>query len=61
MSNRVDTQELWDCLEMAWVVIANVGVHKEGWKGQHPEWVKAAEKWRDDYHKLAKRYQRHVA
>jgi len=40
-----------DQLEMAWVVIANVGVHKDGWNGQHEDWVKTAEKWRDDYHK----------
>ena len=38
-------------LELAWGVIANVGVHRDGWKGQHPEWVKAAEDWRESYHR----------
>ncbi len=38
-----------DLLEMAWVIIANGGVHKGGWESQDPEWVEAATNWRDEY------------
>jgi hypothetical protein len=32
-------------IEMAWGIIANVN-----WDGQNEAWIKAAERWRDDYH-----------
>lgn len=38
-------------LDMAWGVIANCGVKVSGgWPDQDPEWVAAAERWRDKYH-----------
>jgi hypothetical protein len=36
-----------DLLYRAWTVIANAGHHRGGWDVEHPEWVEAAEKWRD--------------
>lgn len=46
MSERAAKQE--DLLEMAWVLIAN---GSDGdWDKAHPDWKKAAAKWRDDYH-----------
>lgn len=42
-----------DMLEQAWNIIANVGVHVHtgGWDAQHPSWVDAAKRWRDEcYH-----------
>lgn len=38
-----------DLLHLAWGIIANVGVHGDGWEGQHPEWVQAAIRWRNAY------------
>jgi hypothetical protein len=37
-------------LEEAWGVIANVGHKLGGWDAQDPEWVAAAERWRDRWH-----------
>jgi histidine triad (HIT) family protein len=37
-----------DLLEMAWVIIANA--NEGNWDNAHPDWRKAAERWRDDYH-----------
>lgn len=34
----------------AWAVIANAGVNLGDWKTMHPEWVKAAETWREGFH-----------
>lgn len=50
--------EVDDLLGMAWTIIANCGVKvSAGWEDQDPEWVAAAEKWRDQYHRwLDKRY-----
>ena len=31
----------------AWTIIANVGHNQGGWDAQDPEWVSAAERWRD--------------
>lgn len=39
-----------DLLYEAWAVIANAGAHQGGWPAQHPEWVAAAERWRDAWH-----------
>jgi hypothetical protein len=44
--------------EMLWVVLANVGMHKDttcGWRAQHPEWLEAAVKWRDNYFEAERR------
>lgn len=36
-------------LEQAWNIIANVGVHvRNNWDSEHPEWVAAALRWRDE-------------
>lgn len=37
-------------LAWAWTVIANAGHNQGGWAALDPEWVKAAEAWRDAYH-----------
>lgn len=37
-------------LDLAWGVITNAGLHGDGWLGEHPEWVQAAVRWREDYH-----------
>jgi hypothetical protein len=44
-----------DLLELAWTIIANAGVHGEGWEGQHPTWVQAAIRWRNAYHDMLPR------
>lgn len=41
---------LLDLLLDAWGVIANAGVHRGNWDAEHPDWVEAAEKWRDRWH-----------
>jgi hypothetical protein len=41
-----------DHLETAWGVIANAGVSLGDWKSMTPEWQDAAEKWRDEWHKM---------
>jgi hypothetical protein len=33
-------------------VIANAGVSLGDWKSMTPEWQEAAEKWRDEWHKM---------
>jgi hypothetical protein len=43
-----------DRLELAWGIIANAG--GGNWETQSPEWVKAAERWRDDYHARLQRW-----
>jgi glutathione S-transferase len=43
-----------DLLDTAWGVIANAGMHNGGWDHEHPEWVDAAERWRDRWHELLK-------
>lgn len=41
--------EIADMLERAWNIIANVGVHvRNNWDSEHPEWVEAAQRWRDE-------------
>jgi len=47
---------LFDLLEEAWGVIANVGVHGDSWKGQHPDWVAAAKKFRDGYNAIPEKF-----
>lgn len=47
------TSAVADMIEQAWNIIANVGVyvHTGGWDAQHPSWVDAAKRWRDErYH-----------
>lgn len=47
------TRQIADMLEQAWNIIANVGIHVHtgGWDAQHPSWVDAAKRWRDErYH-----------
>jgi hypothetical protein len=41
-----------ELLEMAWVIIANA--NDGNWDRAATSWVKAAEKWRDDYHNILK-------
>lgn len=41
---------LLDLLSDAWAVIANAGVHHGNWDAEHPDWVEAAERWRDRWH-----------
>lgn len=36
----------------AWGVIANAGLHRGNWDHEHPEWVAAAERWRDRFHTM---------
>ena len=43
-------QDMEELLELAWGIIANA--NEGNWDKATPEWKKAAEKWRDDYHKL---------
>lgn len=53
------TRATADMLEQAWNIIANVGVHvhTNGWAVQHPEWVQAAQEWRDNrYHPWLSHY-----
>lgn len=47
MRPSICTKLLYD----AWTVIANAGM-KVGrvWDSEHPEWVAAAERWRDAWH-----------
>lgn len=35
----------------AWSVIADVGLHQGRWDVQHPEWVEAAVRWRNQFHR----------
>lgn len=49
-SDPLSTDRLLDLLESAWGVIANAGLHKGSWDHEHPEWVQAAEGWRDRWH-----------
>ena len=38
-----------DMVMTAWGIIANAGMKVgTGWESQHPEWVEAAERWRDE-------------
>jgi len=39
-------------LELAWGVIANAGVSSGDWASMTPEWREAAEKWREEWHKM---------
>lgn len=39
-----------DLAYWAWTIIANVGHKIGGWGAQDPEWVSAAERWRDAFH-----------
>lgn len=41
-----------DHLETAWGVIANAGVSLGDWNSMTPEWREAAEKWRDEWHRM---------
>lgn len=41
---------LLDLLADAWGVIANAGLHHGNWDAEHPDWVEAAERWRDRWH-----------
>jgi hypothetical protein len=41
---------LLDLLHDGWGVIANAGVHRGSWDAEHPDWVAAAERWRDRFH-----------
>ena len=53
MNERREEQDIEpsdDLTYWAWTIIANAGVHLGGWDAQHPEWVEAAEKWRDAWH-----------
>ena len=46
---RAEIERLEDGMEMAWVVIANAS----GWdRMPRGEWIGAAEKWRDEWHRL---------
>lgn len=45
-------EEHCELLGLAWGVIANAGLHHGGWGHEHPEWVEAAEQWRDRWHAL---------
>lgn len=45
-----DTSPDDDLAYWAWTIIANVGHNLGGWEVQDPEWVEAAEKWRDAFH-----------
>jgi hypothetical protein len=45
--------------EMLWVVMANVS--GGDWKKQTVEWQEAAGRWRDEFHRVAKKYSRSVA
>lgn len=45
----VQRPDLVGLLETAWGVIANAG--EGNWTLENPEWVKAAETWRDRYHR----------
>ncbi len=42
-------EDAGELLDLAWGIIANVGVHGDGWEGQHPSWVQAAIRWRNAY------------
>ena len=46
-----DVPELMDFLHIAWGIIANAADWRLDDKQNH-EWVKAAERWRDQYHDL---------
>jgi hypothetical protein len=53
------TKTVADMIEHAWNIIANVGVHVHtgGWDAQHPSWVDAAKRWRDErYHPWLRYY-----
>jgi hypothetical protein len=44
-------QQFRDLLYEAWGVIANAGMKTgRGWDSEHPEWVAAAERWREKWH-----------
>lgn len=45
-------EQLNDHLYIAWGVIANVGLHYGGWAHEHPQWVEAAIRWREEFHRL---------
>jgi len=47
---NTDPEHLHELLHVAWGVIANAGHGHGGWDHEHPEWVNAAERWREDYH-----------
>ena len=50
---EAEQERLLDHLHTGWGVIANAGARiGEGWSSEDPEWVKAAERWRDEYHKI---------
>lgn len=51
-SARTPAEEhLHELLYQAWGVIANAGMKVGwGWDSEHPEWVAAAERWRDTWH-----------
>lgn len=48
--------ELLQLAHDGWCVIANAGLHHGGWDTQHPEWVAAAQRWRDEFHTALDRY-----
>jgi len=43
-------EELLDHLETAWGIIANA--YQGNWDTAHPDWRKAAERWREKWHKI---------
>lgn len=47
--SAVAPKDAGELLHLAWGIIANVGVHHDGWEGQHREWVQAAIRWRNAY------------
>lgn len=47
---QVILQSKDDLLEAAWGIIANAS----NWAGDTPEWIPAAEKWRDEYFAVAR-------
>ncbi len=48
---NTNPDELHDLLYVAWGVIANAGMKTgRGWDSEHPEWVNAAERWREKWH-----------
>ena len=53
MNERREEQDIEpsdDLTYWAWTIIANAGHNQGGWDAQDPEWVEAAEKWRDAWH-----------
>lgn len=55
MADRnTNPDDLHTLLHSAWGLIANAGTHVgRGWDSEHPEWVAAAERWRESFHAAA--------